>query len=171
MKLLWCVQATEVAEGDSLIAEDVTLLSVVPDQGPSQFDILSQRELEERFKDLLSTLTPREERILRMRFGVGLDHDRTLQSIGDEYIAIHPAGASKKTRRMRLDDHMDNFRDTVIELSNQLSQQWDEWQRVYKPGSTSSKLLEHIRKNYWLVNIIDHGFLEEGALWNRLLSG
>ncbi|WP_421935416.1 sigma-70 family RNA polymerase sigma factor [Phenylobacterium sp.] len=85
MKLLWRVQATDVAEGDSLIGEDVTLLSVVPDQGASQFDILSQRELEERFEDLLSTLTPREERILRMRFGIGLDRDYTLESIGQEY--------------------------------------------------------------------------------------
>jgi RNA polymerase primary sigma factor len=85
MKLLWRVQATEVAEGDSLIGEDVTLLSVIPDQSASQFDVLSQRELQERFEDLLATLTPREERILRMRFGVGLDRDHTLQSVGDEY--------------------------------------------------------------------------------------
>src|SRR5690606_27903421 len=85
MKLLWRVQATEVAEGDSIVGEDATLLSLAPDQGPSQFDIVSQRELEERFANLLSTLTPREERILRMRFGVGVDRDHTLQSIGDEY--------------------------------------------------------------------------------------
>jgi len=85
MKLLWRVQATEVAEGDSLIGEDVTLLSVVPDQNASQFDMVSQKELEERFAALLSTLTPREERILRMRFGIGLDRDCTLESIGQEY--------------------------------------------------------------------------------------
>jgi RNA polymerase primary sigma factor len=85
MKLLWRVQATEVAEGDSFIGEDVTLLSVVPDQGESPFDIVSQRELEERFADLLSELSPREERILRMRFGVGMDRDYTLESIGQEY--------------------------------------------------------------------------------------
>lgn len=85
MKLLWRVQATEVAEGDSVIAEDLTLLSLVPDQGASQFDLLSQRELEDRFEELLSTLSPREERILRMRFGVGLDRDYTLESIGQQY--------------------------------------------------------------------------------------
>ncbi|MCS0495583.1 sigma-70 family RNA polymerase sigma factor [Ancylobacter sp. MQZ15Z-1] len=118
MKLLWRVQATEVAEGDSLIAEDVTLLSVVPDQGPSQFDILSQRELEERFKDLLSTLTPREERILRMRFGVGLDHDRTLQSIGDEYnvtrerIRQIEEKALRKLKHPSRSRHLRDFLDT-----------------------------------------------------------
>lgn len=47
---------------------------------------------------------------------------------------------------------------------------WGEWQRMYKPGSESSKLLERIRKDYWLVNVIHHGFVEEGALWNDLLG-
>ncbi|TKA81254.1 hypothetical protein B0A55_02368 [Friedmanniomyces simplex] len=46
---------------------------------------------------------------------------------------------------------------------------WAEWQRVYKPGSESSRLLERVRKGYWLVNIIHHGYLEEHALWERLL--
>lgn len=47
---------------------------------------------------------------------------------------------------------------------------WAEWQRIYRPGSESSKLLERIRKDYWLVNVIHHGFLEEGALWDDLLK-
>ncbi|KAK3112242.1 methylenetetrahydrofolate reductase 1 [Teratosphaeriaceae sp. CCFEE 6253] len=47
---------------------------------------------------------------------------------------------------------------------------WAEWQRVYKPGSASSRLLEGVRKGYWLVNIIHHGYLEEGALWEQLLK-
>ncbi|KAK5107923.1 hypothetical protein LTR62_000528 [Meristemomyces frigidus] len=47
---------------------------------------------------------------------------------------------------------------------------WAEWQRVYKPGSPSSRLLETVRKDYWLVNIIHHGFLEEHALWDRLIG-
>lgn len=47
---------------------------------------------------------------------------------------------------------------------------WGEWQRVYKAGSESSKLIERIRKDYWLVSVIHHGFLEEGALWRDLLD-
>lgn len=84
-KLLWRVQATEVAEGDALIGEDVPLLAVIPDQTATQFDLFSQRELEEHFRNLLATLTPREERIIRMRYGINLDRDHTLQSVGDDY--------------------------------------------------------------------------------------
>lgn len=47
---------------------------------------------------------------------------------------------------------------------------WGEWQRVYEPGSKSSKLLEKVRKDYWLVNVIDHGFVVPGALWKVLLN-
>lgn len=47
---------------------------------------------------------------------------------------------------------------------------WAEWQRVYRPGSESSKLLERVRKDVWLVNVIHHGYLQENALWERLLS-
>jgi len=47
---------------------------------------------------------------------------------------------------------------------------WSEWQRVYPPGSASSKLLERVRKDYWLVNVIHHDYLEEGALWDGLLN-
>jgi len=45
---------------------------------------------------------------------------------------------------------------------------WAEWQRIFKPGSESSRLIERIRKDYWLVSVIHHGYLEEGALWKDL---
>lgn len=47
---------------------------------------------------------------------------------------------------------------------------WSEWQRIYKPGSESSRLLKRIRKDYWLVSVIHHGYLEDGALWRDLLE-
>nr|POE87405.1 methylenetetrahydrofolate reductase 1 [Quercus suber] len=46
---------------------------------------------------------------------------------------------------------------------------WREWQRVFPPRSESSRLLERARKDYWLVNIIHHGYVEPGALWEGLL--
>ncbi|RMZ21359.1 hypothetical protein D0859_14627 [Hortaea werneckii] len=47
---------------------------------------------------------------------------------------------------------------------------WAEWQRVYQPGSESSRLLERTRKDCWLVSIIHHGYLEKGALWDALIA-
>ncbi|GBQ25721.1 DNA-directed RNA polymerase subunit sigma [Acetobacter estunensis NRIC 0472] len=85
MKLLWRVQATDCIEGDTPIGEDTTLLALAADPRDSAFDMVSYRELQGRFSDILMTLTPREERIMRMRFGIGIDRDHTLESIGQDY--------------------------------------------------------------------------------------
>lgn len=45
---------------------------------------------------------------------------------------------------------------------------WKEWAVVYRPGSQSSKLLKQIREGIWLVNIIHHGYVESGVLWETL---
>lgn len=118
MKLLWRVQATEVAEGDVFIGEDVTLLSIIPDQVASQFDFVSQRELEKQIEKALSTLTSREESILRMRFGVGMDRGYTLESIGQQYgvtrerIRQIEAKALRKLKHPSRSQHLKGFLDT-----------------------------------------------------------
>lgn len=41
--------------------------------------------LKETITSLLSTLTPREERVLRMRFGIGMNTDHTLEEVGSQF--------------------------------------------------------------------------------------
>jgi len=43
------------------------------------------RNLKEQTKKILSTLTPRQEKILRMRFGIGEKADHTLEEVGQDY--------------------------------------------------------------------------------------
>ena len=33
----------------------------------------------------MSSLTPREERVLRMRFGIGMNSDHTLEEVGQQF--------------------------------------------------------------------------------------
>jgi len=47
---------------------------------------------------------------------------------------------------------------------------WGEWAKVYGKGSESEGLLESIRADAWLVNIIHHDFVERDALWDLLLQ-
>ena len=44
-------------------------------------DAVMQLNLRETTTKILSTLTPREERVLRMRFGVGMNTDHTLEEV------------------------------------------------------------------------------------------
>ncbi|KAK1761029.1 methylenetetrahydrofolate reductase [Echria macrotheca] len=46
---------------------------------------------------------------------------------------------------------------------------WGEWAKVYGKGSESEKLLESVRADSWLVNIIHHDFVERDALWDLLV--
>lgn len=47
---------------------------------------------------------------------------------------------------------------------------WGEWAKVYGKGSESEKLLEAVRADAWLVNIIHHEYVERDALWDLLLD-
>ena len=50
---------------------------------------------------------------------------------------------------------------------------WGEWGRVYGPGEkgqVSRGLIEGIKSDVWLVNIIHHGYVEKEGLWSMLLD-
>ncbi|KAK1770315.1 methylenetetrahydrofolate reductase [Phialemonium atrogriseum] len=47
---------------------------------------------------------------------------------------------------------------------------WSEWAKVYGRGSPSHGLLEEVRADLWLVNIIHHDFVERDALWELLMK-
>ena len=63
--------------------EDAQLEDLVPDRGavsPAELALTTNRK--EKTAQVLTTLTPREEKILRMRFGVGDVEEHTLEEVG-----------------------------------------------------------------------------------------
>lgn len=68
------------------IGEDMTLLDVLPsDKSTDPETVTKQKLLKERVRDVLGSLNPRTEKIIRLRFGIGEPHEElTLQSIADE---------------------------------------------------------------------------------------
>ena len=50
-----------------------------------QGDVLLNRNLHEQTRKALSTLTSREEKVLRMRFGIGEKADHTLEEVGQDF--------------------------------------------------------------------------------------
>ena len=48
-------------------------------------DAMIAIELKESITKVLSSLKPREERVLRMRFGIGLKTDATLEEVGQKF--------------------------------------------------------------------------------------
>jgi RNA polymerase primary sigma factor len=48
-------------------------------------DAAIQSGLRNTTTKILATLTPREERVLRMRFGIGMNTDHTLEEVGQQF--------------------------------------------------------------------------------------
>ena len=48
-------------------------------------DAAIQANLRETVTRVLASLTPREERVLRMRFGIGMNTDHTLEEVGQQF--------------------------------------------------------------------------------------
>ena len=51
----------------------------------SPVDTLIDADLKTKTADLLGSLSPSEERVLRMRFGIGFEREHTLQEIGKQF--------------------------------------------------------------------------------------
>ena len=66
--------------------EDSHLGDFVPDdEAPAPQDAASHTLLKEQLADVLDTLTPREEKVLRLRFGLEDGRSRTLEEVGKEF--------------------------------------------------------------------------------------
>ena len=73
--------------------------------------------LKEATRDVLSTLTTREEKVLRMRFGIEMNTDHTLEEVGKQFdvtrerIRQIEAKALRKLRHPSRSDHLHSFLD------------------------------------------------------------
>lgn len=88
-KLRWILQVSQPAVsletpiGDE---EDNEIGSYVVDENsPSPAQITYENILRERVEEVLSTLSPREARVLRLRFGLGQDRAYTLEEVGQKF--------------------------------------------------------------------------------------
>ncbi len=66
--------------------DDAHLGDLIEDKNAIQpVDAMIQSNLRETTTRVLASLTPREERIVRMRFGLGMNTDQTLEEVGQQF--------------------------------------------------------------------------------------
>ncbi|MFC2009934.1 RNA polymerase sigma factor RpoD [Chloroflexota bacterium] len=66
--------------------EDSPLGNSIEDRNaPPPADVASKQLLKEQIEDVLGTLTPREQRVLQLRFGLEDGRSRTLEEVGKEF--------------------------------------------------------------------------------------
>jgi len=71
-----------VALQTSIGNDETTLEDIIGDDSSSPYEDADRHNLTEEMLKVLQTLTPKEEQVIRMRFGIGLDRDYTLEEVG-----------------------------------------------------------------------------------------
>lgn len=99
--------------------EDSHLGDFIEDKGVvSPSEAVITMNLAEQTRKVLSTLTPREEKVLRMRFGIGEKSDHTLEEVGQDFevtrerIRQIEAKALRKLRHPSRSKRLKSFIDT-----------------------------------------------------------
>ena len=96
--------------------EDSSLGDFIEDQNALQpLDASIRSNLGESTTKILATLTPREERVLRMRFGIGMNTDHTLEEVGLQFSVTRErirqieAKALRKLKHPSRSKHLKSF--------------------------------------------------------------
>ena len=96
--------------------EDSSLGDFIEDQNALQpLDASIKLNLGESTTKILATLTPREERVLRMRFGIGMNTDHTLEEVGLQFSVTRErirqieAKALRKLKHPSRSKHLKSF--------------------------------------------------------------
>ena len=89
----------------------------------SPIDSAIQANLREATTAVLASLTPREERILRMRFGIGMNTDHTLEEVGKQFSVTRErirqieAKALRKLKHPSRSRKLRSFLDTLTQMN------------------------------------------------------
>jgi RNA polymerase primary sigma factor len=96
--------------------EDSSLGDFIEDQNALQpLDASIRSNLGESTTKILATLSPREERVLRMRFGIGMNTDHTLEEVGVQFSVTRErirqieAKALRKLKHPSRSKHLKSF--------------------------------------------------------------
>jgi RNA polymerase primary sigma factor len=68
---------TPIGDEDGILEE-----FIASDEGQSPFDDIERNEIKRRLMKVLKTLPPKDEKVIRMRFGIGVGRDHTLEEVG-----------------------------------------------------------------------------------------
>ncbi|MEC7030182.1 MAG: RNA polymerase sigma factor RpoD [Pseudomonadota bacterium] len=111
--------STETPIGDSKEDGGSFLSEFIEDKSDSPIDKSMKFALKEAITDMLDGLTPREAKVLRMRFGINMNTDHTLEEVGKQFdvtrerIRQIEAKALRKLRHPTRSEKLSSFLDDL----------------------------------------------------------
>jgi RNA polymerase primary sigma factor len=113
----------ETPVGDS---EDAFIKDFIENENEfSPSDTVASNDLKERVREVLKTLTPREEKVLKMRFGIDVASEHTLEEVGRDFSVTRErirqieVKALRKLRHPSRSSPLQAFVNSEIDLSDE----------------------------------------------------
>jgi len=119
---------TPVGDGEDAFIKD--FIENENDFSPS--DTVASTDLKERVREVLKTLTPREEKVLKMRFGIDVASEHTLEEVGKDFSVTRErirqieVKAIKKLRHPSRSKKLKSFFDKELEADDEDIETFDD---------------------------------------------
>ena len=111
-------------------------------------DAAIQSNLRETTTRVLASLTPREERVLRMRFGIGMNTDHTLEEVGQQFSVTRERIRQIEAKALRKLKHPSRIKEAigaVILRSRALARRLEGWWSPHFHPSRLAKKGERLK--------------------------
>lgn len=95
--------------------EDSKLEDIIEDKNSSSpYSYLEQKDITKRLCRILKTLTPKEEQVIRMRFGIGVERDYTLEEVGSHLYMTREGVRQIESKALRRLKHPTRLRELKV---------------------------------------------------------
>lgn len=114
----------ETPVGDS---EDATIKDFIENENEfSPSETIANTDLKERVREVLKTLTPREEKVLKMRFGIDVASEHTLEEVGKDFSVTRERIRQIEVKALRKLRHPSRSKKLLSFFEKDLSNQTDD---------------------------------------------
>jgi RNA polymerase primary sigma factor len=95
--------------------EDSKLEDLIEDKnGSSPYSYLEQKDITRKLCRILKTLTPKEEQVIRMRFGIGVERDYTLEEVGSHLYMTREGVRQIESKALRRLKHPSRLKELKV---------------------------------------------------------
>jgi len=99
--------------------EDSKLEDIIEDKnGSSPYYYIEQKDITRKLCRILKTLTPKEEQVIRMRFGIGVERDYTLEEVGSHLYMTREGVRQIESKALRRLKHPSRLKELKMLASN-----------------------------------------------------
>jgi len=167
LRRLYGIDVNTVAAIDlsiqDLLAKD-PLLNCINEKESTETPTLSLRDLCHNVDDVLEQLTAKEQKVLRMRFGVGMNKQYTLEEIGNQFLVTRERIRqieAKALKKLRHPCRINILKSLCMQLRKEIFEQLMNDEIDVVTNESEKHLIKRVDPRIILAVVISEGSLEK----------